>query len=143
MTLRDGDARILGVEVKTREASTTPGQLARYREGLQGRYPRHQLALAYLTPFNSERAGDAVPVLPSVLEFRSLASTFPNSRHLSWLDLAEVDWDGGELWEQHRAYVTAHIASEQQLAKWAEGGMSRTFAHFFGAAAADEFDRVA
>ena len=140
VTLRDGDSRILGVEVKTREASTTAGQLERYRKGLEERDAGLEIAIAYLTPFNSQRAGDAASSLPSVGEFRQFAKTFPHSRHLSWLDLAEVEWDGGELWEQHRAYVTTHIASEQHRKKWEPGGRSRTLAHFFGAAAADEFD---
>ena len=139
LTLRDGDSRILGIEVKTREASTTAGQLERYRKGLEEQYAGLEIAIAYLTPFTSQRAGDAASVLPSVVEFGNFAETFPNSRHLSWLDLAEVDWDGGELWEQHRAYVTSRIASEQQLKDWSEGGRSRVLSDFFGPKATAEF----
>ena len=140
LTLLEGDRRVLGVEVKTREASTTPGQLARYRAGLETKYAGRDLAMAYLTPFNSARAGAVGPALPSAEEFGKFAKTFPDSRHLSWLDLAEVDWDGGELWEQHRAYVRSEIASPRQLEKWSAGGRSRRLSDFFGPAAAEEFD---
>ena len=98
LTLREGDRRILGVEVKTRETSTTSGQLARYRDGLTEKYPRHDLAIAFLTPFNSQRGGNDASALPSVREFRRFHEAFPESVHMSWLDLAEVDWNGGELW---------------------------------------------
>ena len=139
LTLLEGDTRVLGVEVKTRETSTTSGQLARYHQGLEEKYTGRDLAIAYLTPFNSHRAGDGASALPSVREFRKFSKTFPQSQHMSWLDLAEVDWDGGELWEQHRAYVRSRIASRQQLEKWL-GGRSRELSHFFGPVAAEEFD---
>ena len=140
LTLLEGESRVLGVEVKTRETSTTAGQLARYREGLEAKYAEQDLAIAYLTPFNAQQAGDRASDLPSVREFRRFAETFPRSRHLSWLDLADVDWDGGELWEQHRDYVRSQIASPRQRAKWSGGGRLRGLSHFFGPNAADEFD---
>ena len=59
---------------------------------------------------------------------------------MSWLDLADVHWNGGDLWEQHRAYVQTEIASQQQLAKWQAGGRSRRLADFFGPEAAEVFD---
>ena len=140
LTLREGDRYILGVEVKTRETSTTSGQLERYRKGLTKKYPRCDLAIAYLTPFNSQRAGDDASALPSVREFRKFHKAFPGSVHLSWLDLAEVDWNGGDLWEQHREYVRSQIASPRQLASWQAGGRSRQLSDFFGPEAAAAFD---
>ena len=140
LTLIEGENRILGVEVKTRETSTTAGQLARYREGLEAKYAGWDLAIAYLTPFNAHRAGDRASEFPSVREFRRFAATFPRARHLSWLDLADVDWHGGELWEQHRCHVRSQIASPQQKAKWSVGGRLRDLSHFFGPKAAEEFD---
>ena len=122
-----------------RRTSTTSGQLARYQEGLEGKYTGRDLAIAYLTPFNGQRAGGGASALPSVREFRKFAEMFPRSQHMSWLDLAEVDWDGGELWEQHREYVRSQIASQQQLEKWLVG-RSRELSHFFGPVAAEEFD---
>ena len=139
LTLLEGDTCVLGVEVKTRETSTSSGQLARYQKGLEEKYAGRDLAIAYLTPFNSQRAGGGASALPSVREFCKFAETFPQSQHMSWLDLAEVDWDGGELWEQHRAYVRSQIASQQQLEKWLVG-RSRDLSHFFGPQAAEEFD---
>lgn len=140
LTLLEDKSRVLGVEVKTRETSTTVGQLERYRDGLTEKYPGRDLAIAYLTPFNGQRAGDDASALPSVREFRRFHEAFPASVHLSWLDLAEVDWSGGELWEQHRAFVRTAIASPQQLAKWQADGRSRRLADFFGPEAAEAFD---
>ncbi len=140
LTLLEGESRVLGMEVKTRETSTTVGQLERYRDGLTEKYPGHDLAIAFLTPFNSHRAGDDASALPSVTEFRRFQKAFPQSVHISWLDLAEVEWNGGELWKQHRAYVETEIASPQQLAKWQAGGRSRRLADFFGPEAAEGFD---
>ena len=140
LTLLEGNDRVLGVEVKTRETSTTSGQLARYQEGLQEKYAGRDLAIAYLTPFNSRRAGGGASALPSVREFREFAKTFPRSRHMSWLDLADADWDGGELWEQHQWYVRSRIASRRQLEKWSAGGRSRRLSHFFGPKRAEEFE---
>ena len=140
LTLLESDRRVLGVEVKTRETSTTSGQLERYRDGLTEKYPGHDLAIAFLTPFNSQRAGEDASALPSVREFRKFHKAFPGSVHMSWLDLAEVDWNGGDLWEQHRAYVRSQIASPRQLAKWRTGGRSRHLSDFFGPEAAEVFE---
>ena len=95
LALLVGTRRVLGVEVKTREASTTDGQLQRYRDGLMAKYPGLDLAIAYLTPFDRIRAGDAATTLRSVIEFDKFAASFPQSRHLSWLDLVDIEWDGG------------------------------------------------
>ena len=116
------------------------GQLERYHGGLTAKYPARDVAIAYLTPFNSRRAGDDAPALPSVKEFRRFHEAFPQSVHISWLDLTEVGWNGGELWEQHRTYVQTQVASPQQLAKWQVGGRSRHLADFFGPEAAEIFD---
>src|SRR5207249_999986 len=113
LVLLVGKDRVLGIEVKTREASTTPGQLERYRDGLRSKYPDRQLAIAFLTPFDRIRAGDAASSLQSIQEFDAFAATFAHSRHMSWLDVAEIDWAGGQLWAQHRKYVRTVISSGQ------------------------------
>ena len=59
---------------------------------------------------------------------------------MSWLDLADVDWNGGDLWEHHRAYIRSQIASPRQLARWQAGGRSRQLSDFFGPEAAEAFD---
>lgn len=133
--------RSLGIEVKTREASTMPGQLSRYLQGLTAKYPHRRVAIAYLTPFDRSRAGDSAATLRSVVEFDEFAATFPDGRHLSWLDVAEVDWDGGELWEQHRHFVRTVVSSPARLRAWAPGGRSREFTDFFGVDAAELFDQ--
>lgn len=140
LTLLEGDHRVLGVEVKTRETSTTSGQLERYWDGLAEKYTGSEVAIAYLTPFNDEHAGVAADALPSVREFRKFHEAFPASAHLSWLDLAEVEWDGGELWKQHTAYVRSEVASPHQLAKWRGDGRSRHLSDFFGPESAEVFD---
>ena len=131
-------ARILGVEVKTTDSSATEGQLGRYLDGLKCKYSEHTTAVAYLTPFNSKRAGDLANQLPTVEEYKRFSRDLPESRHVSWLDVAEIAWDyGNELWQQHRSFVLSEISSYQKLKDRTE--RDRSFNVFFGDAAADAF----
>ena len=107
--------RVLGIEVKTRDASAEQGQLHDYLQRLGKKYPADAIRLAYLTPFNEERAGKAAPKLRTIAVFRAFAEDHPESQHLSWLDVAELDWDGREVWQQHRAYVWQHISPLTKL----------------------------
>ena len=123
--------RIVGIEVKTNEESTTKGQLKRYRIGLKDKYREADLAIAYLTPFNEERAKqkaglDIAKSLPTVREFKDFSKAFPCSKHVSWLDVADVCWDN-MLWEQHREYVRKHISSSELLKEQ----RNRTLDNFF------------
>ena len=122
--------RILGIEVKVSDASAHFGQLERYREGLKNRFPRHDIQISYLTPFNSERAGDAAESLRTVQVFEEFVKVSPAANHLSWLDVAEIPWDGGELWEQHQRYVCNRISSTMRLE--ARSARNRQLANFFG-----------
>ena len=133
----ESPARVLGVEVKTTDSSATRGQLARYRKGLESAHRDHDVAVAYLTPFNRQRAGEFADELPSVQEYERFAGEWPRSRHVSWLDVAEIDWVGDALWEQHKAFVAGWISSRERLRTRA--GRDRSFNRFFGDAAADEF----
>lgn len=131
-------ARILGIEIKTTDSSATPGQLERYRSGLANPEQTQEIAIAYLTPFNRERAGEFADQLPTVREFDSFSDQYPNCRHLSWLDVAEIEWDGGnQLWQQHREFIFAEISSYGKLK--ARSARDRSFNEFFGDSAADEF----
>ena len=107
--------RVLGIEVKTRDASAEQGQLDDYLQRLRKKYPADAVRLAYLTPFNEERAGKAATKLRTIAVFRKFAEEHPKSRHMSWLDVAELDWDGREVWQQHRAYVWQHISPLTKL----------------------------
>ena len=114
--------RILGIEVKTVEASAQRGQLERYQEGLRVQNPGYEISVSYLTPFNRERAGklagdDVAHSLSTVMVFKEFHETFPNSQHLSWLDVAALPWDGNDLWKQHQAYVLERISSKRILEK--------------------------
>lgn len=108
--------RVLGVEVKTTDSSATKGQLQRYLEGLEEGNTGHAVAIAYLTPFNRERAGDFADQLPTVKEHKEFSGESPDSRHVSWLDVAEIAWDySNELWQQHRIFVLSEISSYDKL----------------------------
>lgn len=110
--------RIVGIEVKTTDASATTGQLERYHGGLQRKYHHHEVAIAYLTPFNRKWAqggADDLPDLPTVTEFEEFSKTHPTARHVSWLDIAAISWNGNELWRQHQLYVYQHISSRRRL----------------------------
>jgi len=135
--------RVLGVEVKTVERSTKAGQLSQYRKGLEAKYPSRELAMCYLTPFSRVRAeqfrgsttGEWLPP-QSVREYENFTAEFSRCTHLSWLDVAEIDWNGGELWEQHCDYVRNHISSPSSLNTTQE---LQRFSSFFEEHVADRF----
>lgn len=121
--------RVVGIEIKTKEDSTTEGQLGKYRCGLEAKYKCREgdLAMAFLTPFNEKRADKEAKSLPTVREFKNFKSTFPRAKHISWLDIANIPWEGNALWEQHRIYVYEHISALSLL----EESRVRTLEHFF------------
>ena len=129
--------RVLGIEVKTSSASAQPGQLEAYRQGLSQRYQGASIAIAYLTPFNRERAGPLADGLPTIRVFEEFASSVENARHLSWLDIAGIEWDGRDIWRQHQSYVRYNIASEEHLKSAAL--RNQAFDEFFGAEASGRF----
>ena len=129
--------RVVGIEVKTDDASAHSGQLEKYRTGLMKKFRGYDVQISYLTPFNREHAGEAADSLTTVRVFEEFASDSTRSRHLSWLDVADIPWDGNHLWKQHQAYVHQHISSRKELQK--RSALNRGFAEFFGREAADRF----
>ena len=137
---RERRERIVGIEIKTREESATIGQLKRYRDGLDAKYPKADLTIIYLTPFNKKRAdlvggGGAAESLPTVREFREFSESSPNARHVSWLDVADICWVSNSLWEQHREYVRERISTAAVL----NMPRNRTLDDFFGQVPARRF----
>lgn len=138
----DERCRLLGIEVKTTKASAKKGQLEGYLDGLSDKYEydkkdEDRIAIAYLTPFNSERAGDASGSLPTVEIFEKFQQIHRNARHISWLDIAEIPWDGNELWRQHQAYVHQVISNYEKLEKFKS--RDRSFDRFFSPDAVERF----
>lgn len=129
--------RVVGIEVKTVEESTESGQLERYRAGLQAKFQDCAVQIAYITPINEENAGEGAESLPSIKEFTKFKKSNPTSRHVSWLELASIPWDGNPLWRQHQAYVREHISSQEKLRAGVD--RNRDLASFFGADLAREF----
>ena len=127
--------RIVGIEVKTTDASAEHGQLHNYLDGLEKKHPDWTVSIAYLTPFNRERASDAADSLQTIGVFEEFLQESPRAQHVSWLDVAEIAWDGREIWEQHRSYIRERISSIEML-QIAQG--TRSFHDFFGEPA-DEF----
>ena len=129
--------RVVGIEVKTVDASATPGQLERYLEGLKEKYHESDVQIAYLTPFNRERAGDASGSRRTIGELQEFSKQFPQARQLSWLDVADIPWNSNFLWKQHQAYVHEHISASAILRVNSE--WNRGFADFFGEEEAQNF----
>lgn len=129
--------RVLGIEVKTTKASAEDGQLEAYLENLRKEYEEDLVAIAYLTPFNRERAGKNADLLPTVKIFDEFSRAFSNARHVSWLDIADIAWDSNDLWNQHRAYVHQEIANQARLQSFAS--RDRSFDAFFSETAVEEF----
>lgn len=107
---------IIGIEIKTSEASSTKGQLSRYQSGLESCNPDTVVRIVYLTPFNRAYSPDRAS--RSIAEFESFSSTHPEARHLSWLQVSSLEWeDGGDLWTQHQDYVREVICVDRQSSK--------------------------
>ena len=112
--------RLLGIEVKTDRASAKKGQLEGYYDGLSEKYEKDEIAIAYLTPFNRGRAGDAADSLPTIKIFDEFKDKLKeknreNVCHVSWLDIADIPWDGNELWRQHQDYVREEISNYEDI----------------------------
>ena len=138
----DERCRLLGIEVKTTKASAKKGQLEGYLDGLSDKYEydkkdKDRIAIAYLTPFNRERSGDDAASLPTVEIFEKFQQIHENARHISWLDIAEIPWDGSELWRQHQAYVRQEISNYEKLGKFKS--RDRSFDRFFSPEAVERF----
>ena len=129
--------RVLGIEVKTSSASAQSNQLETYHQGLTERHPGAHIAIAYLTPFNRQRAGDAASRLRTIREFERFERKFEHARHVSWLDVAEIEWDGRDIWRQHQSYVRDVISSQRKLKRDALGNHS--FDELLGAEPAGQF----
>ena len=139
----DGVAnRVVGIEVKTSAGSVKEGQLEGYLKRFTEKYSPDRIAMAYLTPFNRERVNrlraDAdARALSSVREFEEFAGRFPDARHLSWLDIADIEWQGGDSWRQHQECVRNYVAPESRLDTMIS--RDRSLDEFFGESAAEEF----
>ena len=141
--------RVVGVEVKTVDASAQLGQLTQYWKDLCDQQGGEEyVALAYLTPFNERTIGTDESDPKTVQVFHTFAERLRDEygkqfaddrvRQLSWLDVAAIPWDGNELWEQHREYVYKHI-SGTEARRVSTKKTGRTFDDFFGRAPADAF----
>ena len=133
---------VIGIEVKTRDESVEKKQLEAYRRKLCKEFGEEKVAIVFLTPFNAKHAEtvskEAVEMLQAVEAFDDFSQGLKRTRHLSWLDVAEIDWPGGgDLWREHRKHVTKTMASKSKLKKLVS--RSRSFADFFGQQAAKEF----
>ena len=134
----DGPARrVLGLEVKTSSASAQPGQLEAYFTGLSEKFGAANVAIAYLTPFNRRRAGEAAHTLPTVRSFEAFAATVEHARHLSWLDVADIPWDGDSAWRQFQSHIRSEIASDKK--RNPDMLRNRSFNVFFGEEASGRF----
>ena len=129
--------RVFGIEVKTSSASARSNQLEAYHQGLTKRYPGADIAIAYLTPFNRRRAGTSADRLPTIGVFEEFARKFEHARHLSWLDIAEIEWDGRDIWRQHQSYVHDVISRQSKLEH--DSLRNHSFDEFFGAEPAGQF----
>lgn len=134
----------VGIAVKTRDESVDTGQLEACRRALCAEFGEECAAIVFLTPFNRQYAArvsqDAAEMLQAVEVFEefSMGSGCTPTRHLSWLDVADIHWPGGgDLWREYRQHVEGTIASMHKVEELVM--RNRTFDDFFGTQAAEEF----
>ena len=112
---KEQDTRFLGIEVKTDDKSTTTNQLYSYYKGLNKTHPSSDIAIVYLTPFNRDHAKERASTFRAIGEFDEFEKKVEGARHLSWLDVAAIEWDGGDIWRQHQSYVRNEISALRKL----------------------------
>ena len=132
------------IEVNTRDESVEKRKLEAYRRQLCAEFGENAAALVLLTPFNRQHAEsvsqDAAEMLQAVEIFEefSKGSGWTPTRHLSWLDVADIDWPGGgDLWREYRDHLKGKISSVQEMESLVM--RNRRFEDFFGKQAASEF----
>jgi hypothetical protein len=143
-----GPGGLVGIEVKTTDASATSGQMARYYDQLVERERRQNshrpVHLVYVTPFTAMREADAVSVqrLATVREYERFVSGRPGSAtHASWSDvvnlypLERADSLGAAM-RDHRAHVRSIICSPERLRAH---GRARGLDIFLGEVAVQRF----
>lgn len=124
---------VLGVEVKTRDGSTAPGQLQAYDERLRRQHPAASVRMVFLTPFTARSAGAHAARLDAVREAQSFTGPLV---HLGWPEVSALPHPACETWAQHQAFVRGYIAHPSRLARLE---VEREFAEFFGADCAERF----
>ena len=129
----------LGVEVKTSDSSARPNQLQSYYKGLKSKHPDGEIAITFLTPFNRVRAGDAANRLTSIKEFDEFARKVESAKHISWLDVADIEWDGRDIWRQHQEFVRCNISAQHILEETSRESLDRSLEDFFDHETAKEF----
>ena len=136
ITIKDeAGCRVMGIEVKTSDSSAESGQLEKYQQDLRNNNKGSETAIVYLTPFNKQPGGDKPVELKSVKVFREFRGE--NAKHVSWLDVADIPWDGNLLWKQHQTYVRERISAPQTMESIVH--RNRSFDEFFGEASAGHF----
>ena len=74
--------------------------------------------------------GEAADGLPTVKMFQAFANESARAgQHVSWLDVAELSWDGRGIWRDHQAYVRDKISPNTKLSSGIV--RNRTFTAFF------------
>ena len=136
---KEPQKRVVGIEVKTVAASAEEGQLEKYYEGLKSNkeFQGYDVQVSYLTPFNRERAGDGADA-PTVKEFGRFAENHLTAQHMSWLDIADIPWDGNEVWRQHQLFVYQTISSYKKQ-RAARHELNRGLVDFFGDEVTERF----
>lgn len=133
--------RVVGIEVKTSSASARPGQLEGYLEGLRNKHDDEKIAIAYLTPFNRQHAesiiGENAGTHSTVKEFEEFHRSFDRACHVSWLDVAEIEWGGIDIWSQHQSYVRNKMAAPDRLRN--PRSRNRSLDKFFSGDAVEAF----
>ncbi len=138
----DSPKRVIGIEVKTTDASAESDQLERYLDDLVRKFPEYDVRVSYLTPFNKRQAIDemgeqAAGLLHTVRLFDQFKLVCPDAKHFTWRDVTKIAWDDSVLWRQHRDYVLKCMLPEEL--KRMDTERDRDIAHFFGEEATRQF----
>lgn len=135
--------RVIGIEAKTSDSSAEYDQLEHYFELLESMYRPYRCAIAYLTPFNRS-AAELGEIDPSSLRAVKVFDRFLDhvaskdyARHVSWLQIAKIEWDDNPIWLQHRSYVENAIANAEK--ERGRRSRNRPFEEFFSEDALEAF----
>ena len=115
---------LIAVEAKTSDSSVKQGQLDDYLKRLEARYPSHKIWMTYLTPFNTKNKPKGSRGQEAIKEFNRFNTGYERgsergyalSSHLSWVEVAELVWQGNDdVWRQHVKYIKETICKQPPL----------------------------
>lgn len=140
LTIKEPKSKnIIGIEVKTSDASVSHNQLSIYHDNMIRKYSDYNILIVFLTPFNKQNLPhDISPEeIHAINEFSSFHKNIENSIHINWDDVVDLYENTlsyeNKLYIDHKEYIKTEVTSESRLKqRIINMDRNRGLAEFFG-----------